>query len=921
MVFCSQLIYLIMCFLVLLFSIPLSAQPDSNPQLMTEVWLTEGFEEELFPPAGWTRYNMQGSAREWVRTTAFTHTGEGAALHQYDANEYQEGWLVTPLISLGSNSTLTFWDYTLNPAWYVYSGIWISTGSPDPADGDYVEFIELDDGTHSWTQRNIDISDYDGDDVYIAFLYEGLDAHSWYVDDIYIYGASEAPGPAVVVSPEDGADMVLVSASLMWEQTMVGPDPTGYKINFGTDYPPGNIEDNTDLGYNTIYTPVAPLDYATTYYWQIVPYNADGESPENPVWSFTTGPEPTLIPPHVENFNNVSTPDLPYMWSKIVEHTSTVAVVRTTTQHSPNSPPNHVEIHNSFTADPDGVLMLIPPPLAEFEGHAISFYAKSNATGTLLVIGTISDPDDGETFSPVDTLSLSTGYTGYMLNLDMYDNSDDYIAFLHGESGAGNGRRILIDDFAYYELTPYPGPALVVHPEDGAENVLPSTQLEWSPGPGEEPDGYKISFGTDYPPTNIEHETDLGNTTVYVPSQNLEPNTVHYWQITPYNAEGEPSNVPVWSFTTGPDPMLVAPHVENFDDVTPPELPYGWDKIVIHSNPFAAVRTTYSFSPNSHPVHAEIFNTFYSDPGEAHLLLITPPLQSFGGHQIRFYAKTASATTFLEVGTIADPGDPATFTAVDSIDLTTTYTEYTLPLTPYANGDQFLAFRHGEGGEGDGKRILLDDFVYEESDLPLPDKVILDDPGDGEAIEVPDDNIEVLMVWYASQPEVTNYQLDIANDSDFSDIIITDDEVADTFYVFTGIEDNETYYWRVRAENESGWGPYSEVWSFTTIIVGVDNIEIPAEYTLLQNYPNPFNPSTVIRYGLPERSSVKLEIYNTLGQRIATLVNTELEAGYHEIEWYSGRAASGMYFYRLEAQPVENPSNRFVDVRTMLLLK
>lgn len=208
-----------------------------------------------------------------------------------------------------------------------------------------------------------------------------------------------------------------------------------------------------------------------------------------------------------------------------------------------------------------------------------------------------------------------------------------------------------------------------------------------------------------------------------------------------------------------------------------------------------------------------------------------------------------------------------------------------------------------------------------EETLPLPDQVVLAYPGDDAFIEIPDDEPEIKMGWYPSQPQIDFYQLDIARDENFSDVVYTDAELADTFYVYTGFEDNETYYWRVRAENETGWGEYSDVWSFTVLVVGVGGTEIPEVYSLMQNYPNPFNPSTVIRYGLPERSTVKLEIYNTLGQRVATLVNTELEAGYHDAEWYPGHAASGMYIYRLEAIPVDNRSERFIEVKRMILLK
>jgi len=76
---------------------------------------------------------------------------------------------------------------------------------------------------------------------------------------------------------------------------------------------------------------------------------------------------------------------------------------------------------------------------------------------------------------------------------------------------------------------------------------------------------------------------------------------------------------------------------------------------------------------------------------------------------------------------------------------------------------------------------------------------------------------------------------------------------------------------------------------------------LPARIDLLQNYPNPFNPSTTIRYALPHRTDVMLTVFNTLGQQVATLVNGEVEAGYHEVQLNASSLASGVYFYRLQA--------------------
>jgi hypothetical protein len=97
--------------------------------------------------------------------------------------------------------------------------------------------------------------------------------------------------------------------------------------------------------------------------------------------------------------------------------------------------------------------------------------------------------------------------------------------------------------------------------------------------------------------------------------------------------------------------------------------------------------------------------------------------------------------------------------------------------------------------------------------------------------------------------------------------------------------------------------------------------ELPLAYQLNQNYPNPFNPSTTISFGLPWRSRVRLEVYNTLGQRVATLVNTEMDAGIHESKWHPAGVASGLYLYRFEATSVTEPAHKYTETRTMLLIK
>jgi hypothetical protein len=70
---------------------------------------------------------------------------------------------------------------------------------------------------------------------------------------------------------------------------------------------------------------------------------------------------------------------------------------------------------------------------------------------------------------------------------------------------------------------------------------------------------------------------------------------------------------------------------------------------------------------------------------------------------------------------------------------------------------------------------------------------------------------------------------------------------------------------------------------------------------LYQNYPNPFNAMTTISFDLSEPGSVRLSVYNMLGQRISTLVDGALERGRHTVSFNGNQLASGAYLYRLEA--------------------
>ncbi|NIR96262.1 MAG: cellulase family glycosylhydrolase [Gammaproteobacteria bacterium] len=93
-----------------------------------------------------------------------------------------------------------------------------------------------------------------------------------------------------------------------------------------------------------------------------------------------------------------------------------------------------------------------------------------------------------------------------------------------------------------------------------------------------------------------------------------------------------------------------------------------------------------------------------------------------------------------------------------------------------------------------------------------------------------------------------------------------------------------------------------------------ESSESPLKYRLEQNYPNPFNPETTFRYSLAKPGEVCLDIYNAIGEKLETVVNKQLVAGDHEDHWDASHLASGVYYYRLQA-------DKFVDTKKLILLK
>ena len=122
------------------------------------------------------------------------------------------------------------------------------------------------------------------------------------------------------------------------------------------------------------------------------------------------------------------------------------------------------------------------------------------------------------------------------------------------------------------------------------------------------------------------------------------------------------------------------------------------------------------------------------------------------------------------------------------------------------------------------------------------------------------------------------------------------------------------------SHTDGSYGYYSVTAQVSNSITGVEDLEIPKEYSLSQNYPNPFNPTTTIQYTIPllggdERGGlVTLKIYDILGNEVTTLVNEQKAPGNYSVKFDSSDLSSGVYIYALK-------TGMYSSIKKMTLLK
>ena len=138
----------------------------------------------------------------------------------------------------------------------------------------------------------------------------------------------------------------------------------------------------------------------------------------------------------------------------------------------------------------------------------------------------------------------------------------------------------------------------------------------------------------------------------------------------------------------------------------------------------------------------------------------------------------------------------------------------------------------------------------------------------------------------------------------------TTTELSNYNFVDTQIESGK-YYYRLKQTDFDG--------TFKYLNVVLIDVGLPKQFELSQNHPNPFNPSTTIKFQLPVDANVKIELFNSIGQKVSELLNSDLSGGVHEVTFDGSKLSSGIYYYTMNA--VGKDGKNFTSTKKMILMK
>jgi hypothetical protein len=855
----------------------------------------EGFEDVTFPPAGWS----MPTTKVWARTTASGAPNSGTGAAKVSSSPAGTAILQTPPFALPANYQARFWWKDNNIS--LAAG---GAGSPMVAAHDTTFFEITTDGGTTWNtltylssptamsgylQAITDLSAYAGT---VSFRWRDLsdgtvDAYGAGLDDIELLAIPLEP--AGIVSPANGGTGVSVAATLNWSAPTGGGPVSGYKLYFGTNNPPTDSINGTNLGNVLTYDPPF-LQYSTTYYWKIVPYNTlGGDATGCPVWSFSTVvPVPVfVVVPTNLPFGPVNIGDSLSLSTKI--YNTGTANLNITNIASDNAV--FVPVTTGGTVLPGDSLQVVvefkPVAVGAASGNLVFTHNAAGNPDTVTLSGVgvglpvfLAVPTTLP-FGPVnigDSLSLSTWVhnTG-TANLNVTAIASDNGVFVPvtttGTVIPGDSLEVVVE-FKPVAAVAATGSLVFTH------NATSSPDTVTLSGTGV-PVGPSPKFVTVTPDTIIAKNPAKG--TFWKPvkrDKGLQPNWANLLDETVAQGGFRPAS----SESDSAGGMVVGvSFMEN-------------------------VAGKWKVKKDSGAVHAWVRLTkwdFKKPIGKGYNALQKSLEDKTGIHdkQPRGLDSTLA------------PGD------IKRKLLKKQLTSLTPKKSDNALFAELVALKVNIAASALGKTPGgLGDLIFDRNSSSFDEQTV-------KQIAATADTMMTRWQSYDSSDYADLYEtvqdingafvapFDTASFNVGGLVLKGVTELADVPFLKTPNPFVVTRLEPTTTEYESGEENDFEDEEFEEGLV-------PVAAKLYQNYPNPFNPGTTIGFRLLEPSQVTIRIYNTLGQEMATLMTgEELEEGYNEIRFDASQLSSGVYFYRIDAQGLGDEGLRSVVTNKMLLLK
>jgi M6 family metalloprotease-like protein len=723
-----------------------------NPQ-------TEGFDVSSYMPEGWENQPIAGAQMfERVTTggspTCSPQSGSGMLRYNsFSAANGNSAYLASPRIDCSSVGVYSYsfsfrmyrdTGYSSNADRFevYYNSTQNLSGTPSLL-GTINRYIGMAPavGSAGWYQYSYNLTLPTSGYYYVVLKAISAYGNNMFIDSFSFTRTVIPPNAAISPSPPDLTTELNFTQALSWSSG--GGNPSAYKLYLGTNNPPSNIVNGTNLGNVLNYIPPGGMPLGSTIYWKIVPTNSGGDASNCPVWRFSTIAD-TSIFPMAEAFGSTGTSFPPTNWTRWSGQLAEPAVLATNTSiwgqddwtNIVTAPVNYSARTNIYGTNRYGWLI---SPLLNLPANAmlvfdlaLTDYANSNPI-TSDANGTTGTDDqfavligDGITWASANLIrkwdNAGSAYvynnissTGDKVYLDLSAYAGYKYIALYGASTTSNADNDLFVDNLVVQTKP-------------ATATISCSPEEWNAGSAElnsiQIKQIKIYNGGGST-LSVDNAFVAGSSAFTLVSSPSYPISLTFGQSATLTLQYHPtlsgshnaqlvvqsnvSNQTIYLSGNGVDPrVLNLPYLQNFDTVTVPSLPLGWRAYVNSSSTSAYVSSSTSY-PSSNPNSIAFSN---SSDASADIRLVTPEiLLPIGSTKLTLYARGSSAGYQLLIGTVPNADGSGVFSQFASLDLSNVSTAYTFSMAEYTGTDRYIAIKHGVGGTY--RSIYIDDFRLE----------------------------------------------------------------------------------------------------------------------------------------------------------------------------------------------------------------